>query len=101
MLEEEVHYNTCSPYGPPTSLLCGNRATEYGLDQEETSCQQYFCWLHKHGQSYNETININCGLVISTSHPLLAATPDSWVVDPLATPSRGLVEFKIHAAART
>ena len=31
----------------------------------------------------------------------LAATPDGWVVDPLAAPSRGLVEFKIHAAART
>ena len=28
------------------------------------------------------------------AHPWLAATPDGWVSDPSASPSRGLVEFK-------
>lgn len=46
------------------------------------------------------TVNNKCGLVISHSHPWLAATPDGWVYDPTATPYHGLVEFKNPYAYR-
>jgi len=45
-----------------------------------------------------QTLNIRCGLVISTTHLWLAATSNGWVLDPLAVPSCGLVEFKTHIA---
>jgi len=48
----------------------------------------------------NATVNNKCGLVISTSYPWLAATPDGWVNDPTATLCQGLVEFKNSYAYR-
>jgi len=88
-----MHYNTSGPSSPPTSLHIILWKQSH-LDQEEASCQQYLGWLHTQQNSYKTTININCGLVISTTHPGLAATPDGWVEDPLAIPSCNLVEFK-------
>ena len=44
--------------------------------------------------SPNPIVNIKCGMVVSTAHPWLAATPDGWVSDSAASPSQGIVEFK-------
>ena len=39
-------------------------------------------------------LDTECGPVIATNHPWLAATPDGLVNDPQVLPSEGLVEFK-------
>ena len=44
--------------------------------------------------SSNPIVNIKCGLVVSTAHSWLAATPNGWVSDSAASPSQGIVEFK-------
>lgn len=75
------------------STFQGNKATRWGLDQEQHTVGVYTSWLHERG-SPNPTVNIKCGLVVCTAHPWLAATPDGWVTDPEASPSLGLVEFK-------
>ena len=36
----------------------------------------------------------DCGLAVSTKHPWLAATPDSFVNDPNAAPQNMLEEYK-------
>ena len=72
----------------------GNASTAWGLSQEEASSHQYLKWLREDKESPTARVTINCGLVISTSYPWLAATPDGWVEDPKATPTRGIVEFK-------
>ena len=79
-------------------LLCtsfrGNSSTAWGLSQEEASSHQYLKWLWEERQSHTATVTINCGLIVSPTYPWLAATPDGWVEDPTATPTRGIVEFK-------
>lgn len=72
----------------------GNASTAWGLSQEEASSHQYLKWLREDRESSTARVTINCGLVISTSYPWLAATPDGWVEDPKATPTRGIVKFK-------
>ena len=87
---------------PVGNLVCqllyttfqGNASTAWGLSQEEASSHQYLKWLREDQGSSTATVTINCGLVISTSYPWLAATPDGWVEDPKATLTRGIVEFK-------
>ena len=73
------------------STFQGNKATAWGLSQEEASSQHYLNWLQQQSPAANVTIN--CGLV-SQTYPWLAATPDGWVEDPQATPAQGIVEFK-------
>jgi len=51
-------------------------------------------WLQKEQGSSGATVNINCGLIVSNTHPWLAATPDGWLENPQALPQQGLVEFK-------
>ena len=82
------------------STFRGNATTRWGLDNEESSVPIYLAWLREVRQSVDATINNKCGLVISHTHPWLAATPDGWVYDPTATPSHGLVEFKNPHAYR-
>jgi len=56
----------------------------------------YTSWLHER-RSLSSTVNSNCGLMVCTAHPWLAATPDGWVTDPEAGAlilRLGLVEFK-------
>lgn len=72
----------------------GNVATRWGLDHEDSSVLVYLLWLQQERKSLNATVNNKCGLVVSTSYPWLAATPDGWVNDPTAAPPHGLVEFK-------
>ena len=76
------------------SKFVGNAATRYGLMQERPSCFKYLEWLEKEKGSAGAKVNIKCGLVVSSTHPWLAATPDGWVNDPQASPRQGLVEFK-------
>ena len=71
----------------------GNATTKWGLSQEE-GYYSYLKWLHTVKKSPQGTATINCGLVISTTNPWLATTPDSWVEDPQATSTRSIVEFK-------
>ena len=52
------------------------------------------CTIHTIKKSPQATANINCGLIIPTILPWLAATPDCWVEDPQATPMQGIVELK-------
>ena len=59
----------------------------------EPTAEQYIQWKAQRG-SPGVTVNTECGLVIATNHPWLAATPDGLVIDPQALPSQGLVEFK-------
>ena len=66
----------------------GNTATQWGVSQEEASYYSYLKWLHTIKKSPQATTTINCGLIISTIHPWLAATPDGWVEDPQATQSK-------------
>ena len=76
------------------SKFVGNAATRYGLMQERPSCFKYLEWLEKEKGSAGAKVNIKCGLVVSSTHPWLAATPDGWVNDPQASSRQGLVEFK-------
>ena len=71
----------------------GNEATRWGLSQENNSATQYTQWKQQHG-SPEISVDTECGLVISVSHPWLAATPDGFVSDSLGVPTEGLVEFK-------
>ena len=51
--------------------------------------------------SWNKAaISGDCGLIVSTQHPWLAATPDGFVYNPDATPQNGLVEYKNPHACR-
>ena len=70
----------------------GNKATTWGLDQEEGSKIQYLAYMQQY--SPNITVNTECGLAISLNHPWQAATTDGFVHDPCETPTDGLVEFK-------
>jgi len=75
------------------SKFNGNEATRWGLSQEKATASQYLKLKQQNG-SPAISINTECGLVISVSHPWLAATPDGFVNDPQGTPAQGLVEFK-------
>ena len=75
------------------SKFSGNQATRWGLSQEKATAQQYIQWKAQHG-SPCVSVYTECGLVIATDHPWLAATPDGLVNDPQVLPSQGLVEFK-------
>ena len=74
------------------SSFRGNRATSWGLLQEEDTEDQYREYMKE--QCADFKVNGNCGLYVSTQYPWLAATPDGLVHDPSVTPSRGLVEYK-------
>ena len=74
------------------SSFRGNRATSWGLLQEEDTEKQYQEYMKE--QCADFKVNGNCGLYVSTQYPWLAATPDGLVHDPSITPSRGLVEYK-------
>lgn len=76
------------------SSFIGIAATRYGLRQEEPSCCKYLKWLETEKGSAGVKVNTKCGVVVSDTHPCLAAMPYGWVDDPQASPQQGLVEFK-------
>ena len=74
------------------SKFRGNRATDWGLLQEDVSRSEYLKLKQidsPAGYSVTKT-----GLVISLEHPWLAASPDGLVYDPSFDPPQGLVELK-------
>ena len=73
------------------SKFHGNRATDWGLLQEDVSQGEYL----KVKQAISPEFSlVNSGLVVSVANPWLAASPDGLVYDPKADPPQGLVEFK-------
>ena len=73
------------------SKFHGNRATHWGLLQEDVSRMEYL----KVKQAISPDLSIsNSGLLVSVTNPWLAASPDGLVYDPQADPPQGLVEFK-------
>ena len=103
-LEERRKRITASSVGPiakrkPTTKVAskvkqllyskfhGNRATDWGLLQEDVSRTEYL----KVKQSVSPDFSFaSSGLVVSVTNPWLAASPDGLVYDP----PQGLVEFK-------
>ena len=75
----------------------GNRATDWGLLQEDVSKSKYL--EIKKINSVDFSVS-KSGLVISLKHPWLAASPDGLVYDPNFDPPQGLVEFKNPYANR-
>ena len=75
------------------SKFTGNQATRWGLSQEKATAEEYIQCKQQQG-STGISVNTECGLIISTAYPWLAATPDGFVHDPQTSPSHGLVEFK-------
>ena len=82
------------------SSFTGNAVTRYGLRQEELSCCKYMKWLELEKGFTGVKVNTKCGLVVSQTHPWLAAMPGGWVDDPQASPRMGLVEFKNPYSSR-
>ena len=75
------------------SKFTGNQTTRWGLSQEIASAELYVQWKQQQG-SAGISVNTECGLVVPTAYPWIAATPDGFVHDPQALPPLGLVEFK-------
>jgi len=75
----------------------GNRATDWGLLQEDVSKSKYL--EIKKINSVDFSVS-KSGLVISLKHPWLAASPDGLAYDPNFDPPQGLVEFKNPYANR-
>ena len=69
----------------------GNAATRYGLVQEKARSINTFT----HG-SVEASVDRNCGLIVLSTYPWLAVTPEGLVIHPSASPLslEGIVEFK-------
>ena len=80
------------------STFKGNKATSWGLLQEEDTEKQYQHFMKQQCKDF--LVSGDCGLAVSTQHPWLAATPDGFVNDPNAIPQNGLVEYKNPHACR-
>ena len=72
------------------SSFKGNKATSWGLLQEEDTEKQYQQFMEQGCKDFS--VSGDCGLMMSTQHPWLAATPDGFVYDLDGTPENGLVE---------
>ena len=82
------------------SKFCGNEATRWGLSQEKATAEQYIQRKAQHG-SPGILVNTECGLVIATDHPWLAATlMDSLMIHKLCR-HRDWWNLKILIAAET
>ena len=65
------------------STFRGNAATRYGSAKETETIEQYITYQKMSG--HFELSVCKCGLVVSTSNPWLAASPDGFVEDPSNT----------------
>ena len=70
------------------SKFTGNQATRWGLSQEKASAEQYVQWKQQQG-SAGISVNTECGLVVPTAYPWIAANPDGFVHDPQVLPPLG------------
>ena len=78
-------------------IFRGNKVTEWGIQQEETSREKYKELKLTTSADYSV---VQCGLVVCVKHPWLAASPDGLVYDLTSNPPEGLVEFKNPNTAR-
>lgn len=74
---------------PPTSLP----SLRFGRDKEPVAVALY-------QQRYPDRDVSECGLVIHSDNPWLAASPDRYVKDATFTPSEGLIEVKCLFATK-
>ena len=70
----------------------GNKATEWGIQQEEASREKYKEVMLTSSADYSV---VQCGLVVSVKYPWLAASPDGLVYDPTSNPQRAWLNSKI------
>ena len=61
------------------SNFCGNKATEWGIEQEETSREEY---KEQKPTTLADYSVVQCGLVVCVQHPWLATSSDGLVYDP-------------------
>lgn len=69
----------------------------WGRENEENARKSYIEEMAKRGTPVNTK---RSGLVISTSNPCLASSPDGWVEDNSTSQKDGIVEFKCPYASR-
>ena len=81
------------------SKFRGNRATDWGLLQEDVSRLEYLKLKQIDSPAAGYSVT-KSGLVISLEHPWLAASPDGLVYDPSFDPPQGLVELKSPYATK-
>ena len=77
------------------STFTGNKATNWGILQEDVSRREYL-----KVPSPDLTITTS-GLVVSDENPWLAASPDGLVFDPKEDSPEGLVEFTYSVKDKT
>ena len=80
------------------STFKGNQATMYGTLMEDVTNRDYIQRQHDNGHPGLSTEP--SGLVINPDTPWLGASPDGRVMDPGATYSQGIVEFKNPFASK-
>ena len=75
------------------STFRGNAATRHGSAKETETIEQYITYQKMSG--HFELSVCKCGLIVSTSNPWLAASPDGFVEDPSNTQHpHGILEVK-------
>ena len=75
----------------------GAFSAQLGRENEENARKSYIEEMAKRGTPVNTK---RSGLVISTSNPCLASSPDGWVEDNSTSQKDGIVEFKCPYASR-
>ena len=81
------------------SKFRGNVATQYGIDNEQSTRERYVKYQRQNG--HPGLAIQSTGLVISQDNPWIAASPDDRVQDPSSTPPSGLAEYKTPYSVRT
>ena len=79
------------------STFRGNCATKYGLTNENETRKAY---VEKMQATHPSLVTLRVGLVISTTHPWIAASPDDLVTDPSAPNPYGVAEYKTPPSAK-
>lgn len=80
------------------SKFHGNKATQYGIDMEQSTRDHYVMYQRQNGHPSLEVQST--GLVISQDNPWIAASPDDRVQDPSSTSLSGLAEYKTPYSVR-
>ena len=79
------------------STFRGNCATKYSLTNENETRKAY---VEKMQATHPGLVTHHVGLVISTTHPWIAASPDDLVTDPSAPNPYGVAEYKTPPSAK-
>ena len=79
------------------STFWGNHATKYGLTNEHETRQAY---VQQMQATHPGLVTQRVGLVVSITHPWIAASPDDLVTDPSAPNPYGVAEYKTPLSAK-